>query len=44
MDSIKFSDLLRVARLVKLAIPNKRVRRMALSAWLHDGIDWRIYA
>jgi len=44
MEAIKFKDLLRVARIVKRYIPNKLVRRIALNAWLHDGIDWRIYS
>ena len=43
MPPTTFWDLLRVARAVKRHIPNKLARRIALSAWLHDGIDWRIY-
>lgn len=43
METAKFKDLLRVARKVKQRIPNKLVRRIALNAWLHDAVDWRIY-
>lgn len=38
-----FKELLSVARVIWKHIPNKLVRRIALDAYWHDGVDWTSY-